>query len=196
MEIFKKHKVTITASLPSLNRSQTDTQRGDGVFDKSVAILKKLNEEGYGIEGTGLELNFVSNPAGAFLPPSQESLETKFHADLKRKFGVEFNNLYTFANAPLGRFEQWLKGSDGYDKYMDRLVKEFNPCAVEGLMCRSLVSVSWDGYLYDCDFNLACDLPLAGRKTHVSEVTSPPEAGSPIAVANHCYTCCAGAGFT
>lgn len=196
METFKKHKVAITASLPSLNKSQTDAQRGDGVFETSVAVLKKLNGEGYGIEGTGLELNFVSNPAGAFLPPSQGSLEAKFRSDLKRKFGVRFNNLYTFANAPLGRFAEWLKDSGVYDNYMNRLVKEFNPCAVDGLMCRYLVSVSWDGYLYDCDFNLACDLPLAGHKTHVSEMTGPPAPGAPIATADHCYTCCAGAGFT
>jgi len=194
--IFKKHKVTITASLPSLNKNQTNVLRGSGVFEKSLEALKKLNKEGYGMEGTGLKLNFVSNPAGAFLPPSQASLETRFRSDLKRKFGVEFNNLFTFANAPLGRFETWLKDSGAYDKYMDRLVKEFNPCSVGGLMCRRLVSVSWDGYLYDCDFNLATDLPLAGRKIHVSQMTGPPEPGSPIAVDDHCYTCCAGAGFT
>ncbi|HEB72023.1 MAG TPA: radical SAM/Cys-rich domain protein [Nitrospirae bacterium] len=196
MEIFQEHKVTITASLPSLNKSQTDAQRGSGVYEKSLAVLKKLNGEGYGIEGTGLELNFVSNPAGAFLPPSQASLETRFRSDLKRKFGIKFNNLYTFANAPLGRFETWLKDSGAYGKYMDRLVREFNPCSVGGLMCRYLVSISWEGYLYDCDFNLACDLPLAGRKIHVSEMTGPPAPGSPIVVGDHCYTCCAGAGFT
>ena len=115
---------------------------------------------------------------------------------MKERWGVVFNNLFTFANVPLGRFRDWLERSGNLDKYMEKLVSSFNPCAIEALMCRSLVSVAWDGYLYDCDFNLARGLYLGGRKLHVSEMSTSPEPGNPIAVADHCYTCTAGAGFT
>jgi hypothetical protein len=115
---------------------------------------------------------------------------------LIRRWGIEFNNLFTFANVPLGRFRRWLIDSGNFDTYMNRLASSFNPCAVEGLMCRTLLSVAWDGYLYDCDFNLSKGLPLGGRRTHISEMEALPEPGTPIAVANHCYTCAAGTGFT
>jgi radical SAM/Cys-rich protein len=196
MELLKANGVVIVASFPSLNKSQADSQRGDGVFERSVDTIKKLNAMGYGQEGTALELNLVSNPTGAFLPPSQSQAEKRFRQVLEKKWGIFFNNLFSFANVPLGRFRQWLLQSGNFEKYMERLASSFNPCAVEGLMCRTLVSVSWDGYLYDCDFNLARGLYLGGRKIHVSEMPGPPEPTSPIAVAEHCYTCTAGAGFT
>ena len=143
-----------------------------------------------------MELHLVSNPTGAFLPTSQTQAERRFRPDLEKKWGVVFNHLYTFANVPLGRFRQWLVASGNFENYLKRLVENFNPCAVTGLMCRTLVSVSWDGYLFDCDFNLASGLFLGGRKVHVSEVDGPPPPGSPITVSDHCYACTAGAGFT
>jgi radical SAM/Cys-rich protein len=196
IEGFVKLRAVVVASLPSINPGQTESQRGTGVFEKSIQVLRKLNEAGYGAEGTGLELDLVSNPTGAFLPPSQAQAEKRFRDQLKKKWGISFNRLYTFANVPLGRFRKWLRSSGNLESYLDRLVKGFNPCALDGVMCRSLVSVGWDGDLYDCDFNLAKKLPMGRRKTHVSEMAGPPEPGSPIAVGDHCYTCMAGAGFT
>ena len=193
---LKAHRVIIVASLPSLNELQANAQRGEGVFQKSIAAMRRLNTVGYGLEGTGFELNLVSNPTGAFVPSSQSDLEKRFHQVLEQRWGIAFNHLFAFANVPLGRFREWLVRSGNLESYLVKLASGFNPCAVEGLMCRALVSVSWDGYLYDCDFNLAGDLPMAGKKIHVSEMTGPPEQGSPIAVADHCYTCTAGAGFT
>lgn len=196
MDLLATHQVVIVASFPSLNESQTDAQRGGGIFGVSIDALKKLNALGYGMEGTGLELNLVSNPAGAFLPPAQEKIEGRFKDQLAQKWGVHFNQLFSFANVPLGRFREWLIASGNFDTYMNKLKSAFNACAVPGLMCRNIVSVSWDGYLFDCDFNLACGLHLGGRKVHVSEMEGMPEPGSTIAVADHCYTCTAGSGFT
>lgn len=196
IDLLKAQSVNIVASLPSLNDAQVDSQRGQGIFQASIAALKKLNNMGYGQEGSGLELNLVSNPTGAFLPPSQSQMEKRFRQVLKKKWGIVFNELFNFANVPLGRYRRWLLNSGNLGSYIERLTSSFNPCAVEGLMCRTLVSVSWDGYLYDCDFNLAKGLYLGGQKIHVSEMPGPPEPGRPIAVADHCYTCTAGAGFT
>lgn len=196
MPLLADNKVVVVASLPAINPSQTDAQRGPGVFQGSLEVLQDLNSLGYGQEGSGLELNLVSNPAGAFLPPSQAQAEERFRSQLERRWGIVFNQLYTFANVPLGRFKQWLTCSGNYDAYLDKLVSSFNGCAVEGLMCRRQVSVAWDGYVYDCDFNLAAGLPMAGQPTHVSQMDGPPPPGSPIAVGEHCFTCTAGSGFT
>jgi len=195
-ELFKEYGVVIVASFPSLNQAQTESQRGRGIFSMSIAALKKLNTLGYGVDRSGMELNLVSNPTGAFLPSSQSETEKRFRQVLSKKWGIVFNNLFTFANVPLGRFRDWLLKSENLDKYIEKLSSGFNPCAVEGVMCRTMVSVSWDGYLYDCDFNLARGLYMGGRKIHITEMAGPPESGSPIAVADHCYTCTAGTGFT
>jgi radical SAM/Cys-rich protein len=194
--LLHAYEVVIVASFPSLNEDQADSQRGKGVFRASIEALKKLNAMGYGQDGSGLELNLVSNPTGAFLPSSQKQMETRFRQVLQQKFGIVFNNFFALANVPLGRFRQWLTQSGNLKTYLNKLVSSFNSCAVEGLMCRTLVSVSWNGYLYDCDFNLARDLPMGGRRVHVSEMQGPPPPGSLISVADHCYTCTAGAGFT
>lgn len=196
MRLLKERKVSIVASFPSVNEAQSDSQRGGGVFQQSIEALQKLNALGYGKEGTGLDLDLVSNPTGAFLPTPQEQQEKRFREVLKKKWDIDFNHLFAFANVPLGRFRQWLVQSGNLNGYLHRLASCFNACAVEGLMCRSLVSVSWDGYLYDCDFNLATGLYMSGKKIHVSEMMGRPEPGSPVAVADHCYTCTAGAGFT
>lgn len=195
-EFFAEHGVVITASLPSVNKGQTDSQRGDGVFERVVGTIKRLNSMGYGVEGSGLELNLVMCPSGAFLPQPQAQTERRFREALGRGWGIVFNNLHAFANAPVGRFGQWLDSSGNREAYIKKLTDSFNPCAVGGVMCRSLVSVSWDGYLYDCDFNLAEGLSMGGKKTHIAEMKSAPKSGSPIAIGDHCYTCCAGAGFT
>lgn len=194
--LCRKHRVVIVGSLPSLNASQTDSQRGKGVLEKSIAMLRKLNDAGYGAEETGLELNLVANPTGAFLPASQAQTEKRYRNDLLRKWGLVFNNLFAFANVPAGRFLAWLKQSGNLDGYMQKLASSFNPCTIDGLMCRALVSVAWDGHLYDCDFNLARGVPLGGRKRHVSHMDGRPEAGTQIPFGDHCYACTAGSGFT
>jgi len=196
IDLFGKHGVVVVASFPSLNPGQTEAQRGKGMFEKSINALLRFNEAGYGKEATGLELHLVSNPAGAFLPPSQAEAERRFRAYLINKWGIVFNSLFTFANVPLGRFRRWLRASGNLDSYLERLRSSFNPCVVEGLMCRTLLSVAWDGYVYDCDFNLAEGLPVADKKTHISEMDGPPKPGTPVAVADHCFTCTAGSGFT
>ena len=196
LDLLKACRVVVVASFPSINTSQTDSQRGKGIFPKSINALKRLNAMGYGQNGSGLELNLVSNPTGAFLPTSQVQTEKRFRQVLEKKWGVLFNNLFNFGNVPLGRFRDWLLESGNLEDYLEKLASSFNPCAVEGVMCRTMVSVSWDGYLYDCDFNLARGLYLGGQKIHISEMPGPPESGNPIAVADHCYTCTAGAGFT
>lgn len=196
MQMLKEHRVVIVASFPSFNEAQADSQRGRGIFQISVSALKKLNGLGYGREGGDLELNLISNPAGAFLPPSQVETEKRFRRVLKQKWGIVFNHLFNFANVPLGRFRLWLFRSGNMDAYMDRLVSSFNPCAADGVMCRTHMSVAWDGTLYDCDFNLAKGLPLGGRQVHISEMDGTPDPGSPIGVADHCYACTAGVGFT
>jgi radical SAM/Cys-rich protein len=196
IDLFKRHHVVIVASFPSASGSQLESQRGKGAFQESVSVLKSLNAVGYGLPGSPLRLDLVSNPTGAFLPVSQAQAEKKFKFDLERKWGITFNNLYTFANVPLGRFREWLVASGNYEHYMRKLASGFNPCTVAGLMCRTLVSVSWDGYLYDCDFNQAARIPAGGVKTHISEVQRPPASGTPIAISDHCYACTAGSGFT
>ena len=196
LDLCIDRKVVLVASFPSANPSRTDSQRGAGFAEAGAAVLRKLNAAGYGVEGSGLELDLVSNPDGAILPLPQDAAERKYRQDMRKKWGVTFNRFYSFANAPLGRFRGWLEDSGKYGRYMKTLEEKFNPCAVDGLMCRTLISVSWDGYLYDCDFNLAAGLFLGGRKRHVSEIRELPPPGAPIATGDHCYACAAGSGFT
>jgi radical SAM/Cys-rich protein len=196
LAICVARRVVLVASFPSTNPSQADAQRGAGATETVIAVLRKLNAAGYGVEGTGLELDLVSNPAGTLLPTFQESAERKFRQDLSRKWGIAFNHLYTFANVPLGRFRTWLLRAGNYERYMKTVVDRFNPSAVEGLMCRTLLSVSWDGFLYDCDFNLAVGRPHGDRKVHVSDIRELPPPGAPIASGDYCYACTAGSGFT
>ncbi len=196
LELLRSNGVVIIASLPALNAKQTDSQRGGHVFEKSIEAIGKLNRLGYGEPGTGLELDIVSNPAGAFLPPEQKEMEERFREVMEKKWGLHFSSLFNFANMPLGRFRGWLEKRGALDAYYIKLVSGFNRCATDSVMCKTLVSVDWDGYLYDCDFNIAAGLHMGGRKIHVSEMTGPPAEGAPIATADHCYTCTAGTGFT
>jgi radical SAM/Cys-rich protein len=196
LDLCIARRLVLIASFPSTDPSQTDAQRGAGVAETGIAMLRKLNGAGYGVEGSGLELGIVSNPVGASLPVAQSQAEGKFRRELLRNWGITFNNLYIFGNAPLGRFRKWLTESGNYGPYLRSLADGFNPCTVEGLMCRTQLSVSWDGFLYDCDFNLAAGRYLGGRKTHVSELLRLPPPGSPIEVGDACYSCTVGSGFT
>jgi len=195
LDTIKKHSVSIVASFPSVNKNQTDSQRGNGTWQQCIDNLKRLNSIGYGVQGTGLELSLVCNPTGAFMPTNQCLAEKKFKTDLARKWGIEFTSLFTFANVPLGRFRTWLEKSNNYSAYMEKLSGNFNVETVANLMCRSLISVSWDGYLYDCDFNLAANLPYNAKPTHITEIDTIQEEIT-IATDDHCYACTAGSGFT
>ena len=197
VDFLKRKRVVVVASFPSFDESQTNAQRGQGVWKKSLAALKRMNDAGYGQPESGLELHLVSNPSGAFLPAPQARAGRDLRRKLQAAHGIVFNEFFSFANVPLGRFKSWLEASGNFDGYVQKLASCFNPRAVEGLMCRSLVSVSRDGCLFDCDFHLASGVPLGGRKTvHVAEMEGAPAPGSPIAVADYCYACTAGAGFT
>ncbi|MGE3275900.1 MAG: arsenosugar biosynthesis radical SAM (seleno)protein ArsS [Vicinamibacterales bacterium] len=195
------HGVEVVASLPSFAATATDRQRGDGVFAGSIEALRRFNALGYGREGSGLVLNLVTNPVGAFLPAGQASLEREWKRELDRRHGVTFNRLYTITNMPISRYLEWLEQSGHLEAYMTRLVAAFNPAAVEGLMCRFTLSVGWDGRLHDCDFNQMLDLGLAaGAPRTVGDLLDGLPASLDalharrIVTAPHCFGCTAGAG--
>ncbi|MCG8328837.1 MAG: arsenosugar biosynthesis radical SAM protein ArsS [Chitinophagales bacterium] len=191
---FAKHKVEVVSSLPYFSKKRTDSQRGDGVFEDSIKALKMLNDVGYGKEGTGLTLNLVYNPSGAFLPASQASLEAEFKRQLKRKFDIDFNTLFCITNLPIARFLSYLLESGNYAEYMQKLVEAFNPATVDGLMCRNTLSISWDGYIYDCDFNQMLDLKVANPIQHINDFDAEAINNRNIVINQHCYGCTAGAG--
>ena len=193
-EFFKQHQVHLISSLPYFSKRRTDSQRGDGVFEDSIKALQLLNEVGYGKENTGLTLDLVYNPSGAFLPASQETLEAEFKRQLKRKYNIDFNSLFAITNLPISRFLDYLIQTGNYEEYMEKLVGAFNPATVEGLMCRNTISVSWDGYLYDCDFNQMLDLKVNGGSKHISEFDINALNERAIVLNQHCYGCTAGAG--
>lgn len=194
-EFLARHQVEIIASLPYYRPSQTDAQRGDGVFEKSIRALQILNGLGYGAEGSGLILNLVHNPVGAFLPAKQEAIEAQFRRELKRSHGVVFNHLYTITNMPISRFLEFLVESGNYEGYMERLANAFNPTAASGVMCRYTLSVGWDGTLYDCDFNQMLDLPINhGAPQHIRDFDPAQLHRRRIVTGNHCYGCTAGSG--
>jgi radical SAM/Cys-rich protein len=196
VDLCRDLRVTLVASFPAVTASQLEAQRGAGVWCRSVERLRQLNALGYGMPGSDLELHLAANPAGAFLPQGQAAAERQFKRVLAQHLGLSFNHLFIFANMPLGRFKSWLEQSGNEQDYLGKLTAAFNPQAVDGLMCRSLVSVAWDGTLYDCDFNQAAELPLGGVRRHINEMDGPPETGSAIATGRHCFACTAGAGFT
>ena len=195
VEFFVQHRVEVIASLPYFRSAQTDAQRGDGVFAKSVRALQLLNRLGYGVEGSGLVLHLVHNPVGAFLPPKQEAIEARFRQALAREHGITFNRLYTITNMPISRFLDFLITSGNYEGYMTRLANAFNPAAAAGVMCRYTLSVGWDGTLYDCDFNQMLELPLGpALPRHIRNFNPAQLHTRRIVTANHCYGCTAGAG--
>ena len=192
---LKQNQVQIVASLPCYSKENVEAQRGRGVFDKSIRALRLLNEVGYGKEGSGLVLDLVYNPIGPFLPPPQAELEADYKEELKELFGIEFHHLYTITNMPIRRFRRQLEQEGRLQKYREMLASHFNPVAAAGIMCRNLVSISWDGKIYDCDFNQMLEIPIGGKRKTIWEIESFEElASEPILFANHCYGCTAGAG--
>jgi radical SAM/Cys-rich protein len=192
---FAQHRVHLVSSLPYFSKNRTDSQRGDGVFEDSIAAIRLLNEAGYGQEGSALLLDLVYNPTGAFLPGSQASLEAEFKRQLERRYGLVFNQLFAITNMPISRFLDYLLETDNYEAYMEKLVEAFNPDTINGLMCRNTLSVSWDGYLYDCDFNQMLDLKVACRDSrHISTFDAAALQQRAIVLDQHCYGCTAGAG--
>ncbi|WP_310393188.1 arsenosugar biosynthesis radical SAM (seleno)protein ArsS [Hymenobacter sp.] len=192
---FARHGARVVSSLPHFAAARTDAQRGEGVFGRSVRALHLLNEAGYGIAGSGLSLDLVYNPAGAFLPGSQAGLEREFKQRLAREHGVHFNRLLAITNLPISRFLDYLLESGNYAGYMDKLVQAYNPAAAASVMCRSMVSVGWDGQLYDCDFNQMLDLPVAApAPRHIRDFSLAALQARSVVVNQHCYGCTAGAG--
>jgi len=193
-EFFKEHKVHVVSSMPHWTRGKTDKQRGNGVFDSSIQALRMLNEVGYGMPGSQLKLDLVYNPSGAFLPADQSGMEKEFKRALLDEFGISFHNLFAITNLPISRFLDYLIASDNYEEYMYQLVEAFNPAAVANVMCTNTLSVSWDGWLYDCDFNQMLDLKVDSPSNHISEYNEALLANRNIVISQHCYGCTAGAG--
>jgi radical SAM/Cys-rich protein len=192
--LLARHRVEVCASLPYFQARETDAQRGDGVFEQSIEGLRRLNALGYG-GGDGLLLNLVTNPVGTFLPGNQRELEVYWKKQLSEKFGIVFDNLYTITNLPISRFLEFLEERGRTEEYLTRLVDAYNPAAAEGVMCRTTLSVGWDGTLYDCDFNQMLELPVAGNAPrHIRDFDPERLNGREIVTANHCYGCTAGAG--
>jgi len=194
-EFFARHQVEVVASLPHYRATSTDTQRGAGVYEKSIAALKRLNAVGYGGGRSGLRLVLVTNPVGAFLPPAQASLEAEWKRELLRLHGVRFDALYCITNMPISRYLEWLAESGNLEQYMQRLVESFNPATIGGVMCRTMISVGWDGRLYDCDFNQMLDLGVeASAPQHIGDFDLAALSARRIIVGRHCFGCTAGAG--
>lgn len=193
-QFFAKHNIHVISSLPYYKREKTDKQRGDGVFDKSIKALQMLNDAGYASENTSLKLDLVYNPSGAFLPTDQNALEKDFKKALKEDFNIVFNSLFAITNLPISRFLDYLIKSDNYENYMYSLVEAFNPKAVANVMCTNTISVSWDGWLYDCDFNQMLGLKVASSQNHISQFNEENLVNRNILISQHCYGCTAGAG--
>ena len=193
-EFFAEHKIHVISSLPFYKRNKTDRQRGDGVFDSSINALQMLNAVGFGLPNSELQLDLVYNPSGAFLPGDQKALELDFKKALDEDFNIKFNLLFTITNLPISRFLDYLIASENYEEYMHALVDAFNPSAVGNVMCTNTISVSWEGFLFDCDFNQMLDLKVDSTIAHISEFNSTSLDDRKIRLSQHCYGCTAGAG--
>ncbi|MDP9348168.1 MAG: arsenosugar biosynthesis radical SAM protein ArsS [Gemmatimonadota bacterium] len=194
-EFFAENRVEVVASLPHFRQKNTDSQRGDGVFEQSIEALRRLNAVGYGREGTGLVLNLVTNPVGTFLPGSQGALERDWKQQMRRLYGIEFNRLFTITNMPISRFLEHLEETGALTEYLERLVNAFNPAAAAGVMCRNTLSVGWDGTLYDCDFNQMLELPVHPHAPRtIFDFDLEALARREIVLGPHCFGCTAGAG--
>lgn len=195
-EFLAENQVEITASLPCYLEENVDAQRGKGVFSSSIAGLQRLNELGYAQPDSGLVLNLVYNPQGASLPPAQYELENDYRKFLGDSYNIEFNSLFTITNMPIKRFGSTLISKGEFDSYMDLLKQSSSTSNIGGVMCRSMVSIDWQGNTYDCDFNQMLGLPMPGQRRvmHISELAKQELTGQPIAVADHCYACTAGQG--
>lgn len=193
-EFFKENKIHVVSSLPHYTKDNTDRQRGSGVFQKSIEALQSLNALGYGKADSGLQLDLVYNPVGAFLPGNQAALETDFKKALWRDFGIVFNSLFTITNLPISRYLEYLIASDNYEDYMHTLVNAFNPATLQNVMCTNTLSVSWEGYLYDCDFNQMLDLKVSSSAKHIKDFNEEILNNRNIVTWQHCYGCTAGSG--
>jgi radical SAM/Cys-rich protein len=191
---FKKYNVHVISSMPHWTRGKTDKQRGDGVFNQSIKALLELNNVGYGMPDSPLKLDLVYNPSGAFLPGDQKAMERDFKKALLDDFNIQFHNLFSITNLPISRFLDYLIASENYEDYMYALVESFNPSAVANVMCTNTISVSWDGYLYDCDFNQMLELPVNSEVRHISNYNECLLQDRNIVISQHCYGCTAGAG--
>ena len=193
-DFFKKHNIHVVSSMPHWTRGKTDKQRGEGVFDMSIKALQELNARGYGMPNSDLKLDLVYNPNGAYLPGDQATMEKDFKKALKEDFDIQFHSLFAITNLPIARFLDYLIASENYEDYMYALVEAYNPAAVENVMCTNTLSVSWDGYLFDCDFNQMLELPVNSKSKHISEYQEELLEGRNIVISQHCYGCTAGAG--
>ncbi len=194
VDFLAEHEVEVVASLPHYRGQGTDRQRGDGVFDASIEALQKLNAAGYGRDPK-LRLVLVTNPVGAFLPAGQASLEGEWKREMKRLYDIDFNALFAITNMPISRYLEWLEAGGKTEAYLQKLVEAFNPSSVAGVMCRSTLSVGWDGRLFDCDFNQMLDLEVDHRTArHIRDFELETAAGRAIVVGRHCFGCTAGAG--
>lgn len=193
-EFYKEHNIEVVSSLPHYTPGRTDSQRGDGVFERSIDALQRLNKVGYGIEGSSLTLNLVYNPTGAMMPGPQETLETEYKKQLKNKYDIDFNSLFVITNIPISRYLDYLDASGNYEEYMEKLIDSYNPVAAAGVMCRNTLSIGWDGYIYDCDFNQMLDLKVATKGQHISQFELNELTDRNIIVNQHCYGCTAGLG--
>lgn len=196
-EFLAANKVEINASMPCYLKDNVDGQRGKGVYETSITAIQKLNRLGYGKDGTGLVLNLVYNPTGPYLPPEQAGLEADYRRELGEQFGIYFNQLFTITNMPILRFGSTLISKGKFGEYMGLLKASHQDGNLQTVMCRELISIDWQGFVYDCDFNQMLGLPLmaGGRpKPHISDLTSKGLDGNPIVVADHCYGCTAGQG--
>ncbi len=195
-DFLAQHHVEVVASLPCYLEENVDGQRGKGVFQISVEAIRLLNRVGYGIENTGLQLNLMYNPTGTHLPPAQCQLEQDYKRELKQRYNITFNNLLTLTNMPIKRFGSTLISRGEFDSYMTLLKDNYSPANLQTVMCRSLISIDWQGVVYDCDFNQMLELPLTqrGRKQYLHELTARELEGREIIVADHCYGCTAGQG--
>ncbi len=191
---YKQHNVEVVSSLPFYTQDRTDRQRGNGVFEDSIKALQMLNAIGYGEQESGLILNLVYNPAGAFLPPTQASLEKEYKQALKERYNIVFNNLFAITNLPISRFLDYLLQSGNYESYMEKLVNAYNPLAAANVMCRNTISVGWDGFLYDCDFNQMLEIKVNCNSKHISDFNKGELNKREIVIGQHCYGCTAGAG--
>ena len=193
-QFYKNHRVEVVSSLPFYNADRTDRQRGEGVFENSLQALRLLNGVGYGHPDTGLLLNLVYNPSGAFLTGNQQQMERDFKKELKDKYDLHFNKLYCITNMPISRYLEYLINSGNYESYMERLIAAFNPVATQNVMCRNTLSVGWDGFLYDCDFNQMLELKINAARNHISDFAPEMLSGRQIIVNQHCFGCTAGTG--
>ncbi|WP_028304827.1 arsenosugar biosynthesis radical SAM (seleno)protein ArsS [Oceanospirillum maris] len=196
-QFLTDQRVIITASLPCYSEQNVEKQRGKGVFAESIAALQKLNALGYGMEGSGLQLNLVYNPGGPFLPPDQETLRADYQRELKQAYDVEFNDLLTITNMPISRFGSMLLSKGQFEGYMRLLKDSFSKENLAGLMCKSLISVDWQGEVYDCDFNQMLKMPLITSDrpiTYLSDLLDESLEGGEIVIGEHCYGCTAGRG--